>query len=252
MNTNRNIINLLKVSLVIIALAPILYLNQVHNVAYKTFVSGTGSWGLALILKMFFHQLVVVWMDNKKVNLFVVSATNGFISGFFELSAAAGIILLMKDKINFDIYAIMGFGLAIGSLESLILAFEPADKLLKGTSLEKSSEAIARMIAGKTGKKQLLYQFLAPLLERILCTFIHLSTRGLVFISILAITPYPFLLALLVFFIADGFLGYYFHISGKLLSGRGLATAYLYLLLLTIFSVGFFLLLTDSIKEVVF
>lgn len=251
MNHRKQIDILFKITLVIIAVAPILYFNQIENVPFKAFIFGTGSWGIGLILKMFAQQLVVVPLDKHKAPPLLVSIINGFLSGLFELSAAVGIILLMKNRFVFDYNSIISFGLAIGSFESLIIAFNSGDSLLKGTALEKTTEKISQRIEKTIGIKQLVYHYFFPVLERILATFIHISTRGLVFVAFLGISPFPIVIALAVFIVADGVLGYYFNISGKLLRDKGFVKVYMYLFLLTVFVTSIFLLLIDPYKDVV-
>lgn len=251
MNHRKQIDILLKITLIVIAVVPVLYLNRFENVPFKAFILGTGSWGIGLIFKMIFHQIVVVQLDKHNASPILLSVINGFLSGLFELAAAVGIILLMESKFAFDYNAIISFGLAIGSFESLIVAFNSADNLLKGTALEKSSEAINRRLEKMQGKKQLVYHYFLPVLERVLATFIHISTRGLVFVALFGATLYPIAISLLVFIVADGFLGYYFNITGKLLTDKGYVQIYVYLFLLTVFVTSIFLLLAEPYKNMV-
>lgn len=251
MNHRKQIDVLFKTTLIIIAVAPVLYFNQIENVPVKAFILGTGSWGIGLILKMVAHQLVVVPLNKNKASHLLVSIVNGFLSGLFELSAAIGIILLMKDTFVFDYNAIISFGLAIGSFESLIVAFNSSDNLLKGTALEKTTKEISQRIDNATGIKQLVYHYFLPVLERVLSTFIHISTRGLVFVAFFGISPFPIVIAIVVFMVADGLLGYYFNISGKLLTDKGFVQVYVYLFLLTVFVTAIFFLLIAPYKELV-
>lgn len=251
MNHRKQIDILLKITLIIIAVAPVFYMNRIENVPFTAFILGTGSWGIGLIFKMIAHQLVVVQLNKHHASPVRLSAINGFLSGLFELAAAAGIILLMKDRFVFDYKAIISFGLAIGSFESLIVAFNSGDNLLKGTALEKSSEAINRRLENMQGKQQLVYHYFLPALERVLSTCIHISTRGLVFVALFGMTLFPIILSLLVFIVADGFLGYYFNITGKLLTDKGYVQLYGYLFLLTVFVTSIFFLLIAPYKNMV-
>lgn len=251
MKQRKHINVLLKITLVIISVAPVLYLHQIESVPFKAFILGTGSWGIGLILKMIAHQLVLVPLQKHNSSPLVVSIINGFISGIFELSAAAGVIFLMKDKFAFDYYSIIGFGLAIGSFESLIIAFNSGESLLKGTALEKTTEQISQQYENAKGFKQLLYYYFYPVLERVLATLIHISTRGLIFVAVFQISLFPIIIALVVFIIADGLLGYYFNITGKLLTNKGFFQVYIYLVLLTAFvSITFFFLIAPY-KELI-
>lgn len=232
---NRKIENyILKVLLLLISIIPIIYFNQIENVPLKAFVLGSGSWGLGLILKIIAHQLIVKPLQNKNKSLILPSFVNGFISGLFELFAAYFIIILMKDKFIFNYNAIISFGLAIGSLETIIVAFSRGNDLFKGTSLEKSSEKLIEYLEKLRGIKHYIFNLFLPILERLMATFIHISTRGLVFITIITGNAVPFLIALSVFIIADGFLAYYYYVSGKLTTGNGYIKLHIYLLVLTV------------------
>jgi len=244
MNQRKQIDFLSKTTLIVIAIGPILYYNQIENVPLKAFILGTGSWGIGLIFKMITHQLIVVRLSDRSFPQIIVSFTNGFLSGLFELGATVAVILLVKDKFVFDYKAIISFGLAIGSFESLIVALNFNNNLMKGTALEKTTEAMERRLEKVKGIKLFIYQFIFPVAERILCIFLHISTRGLIFVSFLSKTIFPIPIALLVFIIADGILGYYFQISGKLLTDKGFAKLYVNLFILTaIVTTTFFILI---------
>jgi hypothetical protein len=71
---NKQLANyLLKVILVSIALIPLIYYNQIEEVPIKTFVLGTGSWGIGLIFKMISHQLIVVPLQSKNQPILLIS-----------------------------------------------------------------------------------------------------------------------------------------------------------------------------------
>jgi hypothetical protein len=225
---------ILKTLLILIAILPLVYFNQIKNVPVKAFLLGTGSWGFGLIFKMIFHQIILVKMQRKNAAPLLTSVTNGFLSGLFELGAAAGVILLMEHKFDFDYNAIISFGLAIGLFESLILAFTKGEELLKGTALESTTAQLNEFVSSLAGTQYYIIEVALPVFERILSTFIHISTRGLVFITLITSHVVPFVLAMLAFIIADGILGYYFNITGRLASIKGIVQVYIYLSLLTI------------------
>ena len=239
-----------KIVLVLIAIIPIIYFNQIENVPLKAFILGSGSWGIGSIFKMIAHQLIVIPLRNKNKSILLPSFVNGLISGLTELFAAYSIILLMKDKFVFDYNAIISFGLAIGSLEILIVAFSKGNDLLKGTALEKSSEKLIKYLENLQGVKYYIYNFLLPIFERVMATFIHISTRGLVFITIITGNAVPFLVALSVFIIADGFLGYNYYISGKLATGKGLIRSFIYILVLTVAVTVVFFALMEPYRNI--
>ena len=235
--------------LVVIAVVPILYFNQIENVPIKAFILGSGSWGIGLIFKMISHQLIVVKLHEKKVPLIYESIVNGTISGLFELLGAFVIIIVMIPKFVFDYNSIICFGLAIGSLETLIVAFGD-DNLLTGTTLESSSVRLSQQLKNSEGIKFYADNYLLPIIERIMATFIHISTRGMIFLAIITNNIFPAVVAFIVFLIADGLLGYYYMISGKIVTRKDLYCLYIYLLILTVISSLFFFIKINPYKDI--
>ena len=235
---------ILKAILLLIAILPIIYFSQIKSVPIKAFILGSGSWGFGCICKIIAHQLIVVQLHNKNKSIFLTSIINGLLSGIFELLAAYVIILLMKHKFVFNFNAIICFGLAIGSFESIIVVFNKGNDLFKGTSLEESSGKLIEYLENLEGVKHYFFNLVLPVFERVFATFIHISTRGLVFITILISNAIPVLIALVTFVVADGVLGYYYHISGRLATSKGYIQIHFYLLILTVtISVIFFSLI---------
>ncbi len=241
----------LKAILLAIALLPLLYFHQVEHVPLKAFILGTGSWGIGLIGKMIAHQLVIVRLAKAKISNLVVSLVNGALSGLFELLAALVVILLMKDRFDFDFSAIISFGLAIGSFESLLLVWQGGEDLLKGTALEKSTSEIQSRIEKLSGATYVVYHLVFPVIERIMSTVIHIATRGLIFVTVISQSLLPAAVALATFIIADGVLGYYFNISGKLKTDKGFLQVYLLLLILTVLVTAVFFWLVNPFREFV-
>lgn len=242
---------ILKSILLLIAIVPLIYFNQIENVPIKAFILGTGSWGFGCIFKIITHQLIVVQLHKRNKPVFLTSIVNGILSGIFELLAAYAIIILMKHKFDFDYYAIICFGLAIGSFEIMITSFSKGNDLFKGTSLEESSGKLVEYLENLQGIKHYISNLLLPITERIMATFLHISTRGLVFVTIITGNVIPFLIALIVFLIADGPLGYYYHASGKLATSKGYKQIHLYLFILTIISTAVFFILIIPYKNIV-
>jgi hypothetical protein len=240
-----------KILLVVIAVLPIYYFHIIKDVPIKAFIFGAGSWGIGSIFKIFAHQLVVKKLSDKKVNNLIISFTNGFISGLGELAGAFLIILLVISlkKFTFTFDSILAFGIGIGSLETLLVVYKNASALLKGTSLEKSVIKFEEAFK-KIEMNNRYITIYIPILERILATFLHISTRGLVFITILSQNIFPTIIALTVFIIADGFLGYNYLINNKLLTPKGLNTFYFYLFILTFFSVTIFFVLIQQYEVI--
>jgi len=238
-----------KITLLSAALLPLVYFNRILHVPFTIFILGTGSWGIGLIFKIPAHQLVVVPLQNKTESSLTVSALNGLLSGIFELGAALLIILLMKNKVIFDFNAVIAFGLVIGSFEMLLIVFSKDNDLLKGTALEKPSEQLTSFLGRLEGLRYFVFNGLFPLAERILATLLHIATRGMVFVTLLSGNIFPFILALLVFLLADGLLTYFYYITGRLAGLKGLGELFLYLFILTAVSFVSFLYLIAPYKE---
>lgn len=251
MNNKKLTDYLLKAILLSIALIPLIYFNQIKDVPFKAFILGTGSWGIGLIFKMISHQLLIVRLQNKGISKLLYSSINGFLSGFFELFAAYLIIIFMKEKFVFDFNAIISFGLAIGSFETIIVVFSKDNNLLKGTALAEQSKELDKYLKNTTGIQYYVYNLIFPIIERVMATLIHISTRGLVFISIITGSILPILIALIVFIIADGLLGFYYYITGKLTTRNGLINFFIYFTILTAFSTIAFIMLSQPYRDFV-
>lgn len=246
---NKKTVNYLqKIILISIAIIPILYFNQIKNVPLKAFVLGGGSWGIGCIFKLLFYQAILVPLHRRNKSLIFISLVNGLLSGIVELLAAYVIILLMKDKFAFDFNAIISFGLAIGSFEIFIAIKANANNIMKGTALEKSFEVMVEYLDNMRGIKSYIFNLLLPVVERVACTFIHISTRGLVFVTIITGSTVPMFIALTAFVIADGCLGYYYHISGRLVSSKGYIQVNVYLLILSVLNTIIFFIMVNPYR----
>ena len=233
-----------KILLVVIAILPILYFHIIKDIPIKAFIFGAGSWGIGSIFKIFAHQLVVKKLSNKKTNNLNVSIANGFVSGISELGGAFLIILLViaLKKFTFTFDSILAFGIGIGSLETLLVVYKNTSALLKGTSLEESSIKFEEAFKIMEMHNHFIIIYI-PIIERILATLIHISTRGLVFITVFSQNIFPTIIAIVVFIIADGFLGYNYLVNNKLITKKGLNKFYYYLFILTIISFTIFIIL---------
>ncbi len=200
---------------------------------------------------MLLHQFIVVKLQSKEISKLTVSFTNGLISGLSELSAAFFVIIFMKDKIAFDFNAIISFGLAIGSLEIFVVVFSKNNELLKGSDIEKNSKRLVEYIRNVRGVKYYIYNFFIPVIERIAATFLHISTRGLIFITIITGKIYPSLIALGVFIVADGLLTYYYYITDKISTHKGIISLISYIVVLAFISTMVFLILSQPFKDFV-
>ena len=250
MTSKKKISFIEKTVLILIAIIPLIYFNQVENVPIKAFIFGAGSWGFGNIFKILAHQIILVPFHKKKKSIVLSSLFNGLLSGFFELFAAYLLILFTKNKFAYNYNAIICFGLAIGSLEIIVAVWKGAG-LFKGTTLEKSSEKLEAYLGNLKGIQHYTFNLLLPIIERIIATFLHISTRGLVFITIITGNALPGFIALLVFIVADGVLGYYYHITGRLTTSKGYIQIHLYLFILAAISTAIFFIWMSPYKEIV-
>ncbi len=240
---------LIKIIFTILAIVPIIYYNKIEDVPFKVFILGTGSWGIGLVFKMLGHHFIVTKLHKKKVKPIYESLANGIISGFFELFGAYLMIILMLPKFEFDYNSIICFGLAIGSLETLIVGFN-GDNLLKGTTLEPSANKLIHHLKNLKGYQYYFGNYVLPIAERILASFIHISTRGMIFLVVITGSIVPAIIALIIFVIADGLLGYYFMISEKFIENKKYFYLYINLFILAAISSVYFFSQMNYYKDV--
>lgn len=250
MKNKKQIESAEKIILILIAVLPMVYFNQVESVPIKAFIFGAGSWGFGNIFKIIAHQIILVPLHKKNKSALFNSLANGLLSGFFELLAAYLLILFTINKFEYNYNAIISFGLAIGSLEIIVIVWNGAN-LLKGTTLEKSAKELEAYVENLQGFKYYFFNLVLPISERIIATFLHISTRGLIFITIITGNALPALIALSVFIIADCVLGYYYHITGKLTTSKGLIKIHLYLFILAAISTAIFFVWITPYKNIV-
>ncbi len=235
----------LRLLLLAAALLPLIFFYEVWHVPVKVFLLGTGSWGFGVIFKMLFHQLLLRPKERRGGPLLRHSLVNGFLSGFFELLAALAVILLTREKVVYDHHGMIAFGTAIGSLEMLLVVFSRGDELLRGTVLEGPAARMRALTERATGIERLLLQLLYPFLERVMAMLIHVATRGLLFITLVTGHILPLLAALLIFVLADGILGTWFYLTGRLEKREGIDRFMGWLFLLALTGMALFLYLDE-------
>jgi len=99
---------------------------------------------------------------------------------------------------------LIGFGLAAGSVEAIILPF--MKNPLEGTPLEAHAEE-----TGKKASENMAIQWLG-VVERVLASLVHTATRGLTYISYFTGNLVPLAIALVGFASIDG-RAYYAHLE---------------------------------------
>jgi len=161
---------------------------------------GMLSWilGVAVIKVPIYHLLIVRFLhpilSNKWLGIF-----NGLVSAMAELGSAFIFFYFVLPK-NLTLPQLIGFGLAAGAVESIILPF--MGNPLSGTPLTEHTETISKKSQSDNRLKWM------GLLERIIAYFIHISSRGLVYISKISGNLLPVIIAVIAFASADG-KGYY-------------------------------------------
>lgn len=91
---------------------------------------------------------------------------------------------------------LIGFGTAAGTVEAIILPF--MQNPLKGTPLEAHSSEVIQKSSDNS-----LIQWMS-VIERLLALFLHIGTRGLVYISFISGNIIPAILAVITFALVDG------------------------------------------------
>ncbi len=208
-------------------LAGLLVLWRGHGVHHDVFIFGTGSWGVGCLVKLAVYHLGIRRLSHDPQNLGRVSLLNGLSSGITELGAALAFFAFLPRLALADV---IGFGLAIGALEAFLAGSKRTSELLAGTELEDATRAIEAAHARRSGGRRLALATLAPLAERLIAGGLHVGTRGLVYVSYLRadspVAALPAVLAVGIFVIADGVVGYRWLREGRLTEPGALFRAY--------------------------
>lgn len=161
---------------------------------------GILSWvlGVAVIKVPIYHLLIVRFLHSKLSNKWL-GILNGLVSATAELGSAFVFFHFVLPEI-LTLPQIIGFGLAAGAVESIILPF--MGNPLSGTPVEEHAEYIFKKSQSDIRLKWM------ELIERIIAYCIHIFSRGLVYISKVTGNFLPLLIAVLAFAYADG-KGYY-------------------------------------------
>lgn len=212
-----------------------LILTQRFEVSWRAFVYGSGSWGFGCILKMALYHGLIRRLPHDERCLLGVSALNGLVSGLTELGLALVFFLVLKPL---TLPEVLAFGIGIGAIEAFLVA--TTGDPLKGTDLAEPARRLEEVVSSQTGLRGIVYRQILPCLERLIAAALHVGTRGLVYLSRRSGSPVPFLVALGVFVLADGVVGYRLLHEGRLTDLGVLRRTYLVLAGLAVFSLGAF------------
>ncbi len=217
--------------------AAIGYLHYAMGVPIKCFIYGSGSWGFGCILKLVLYHGVVRRLPHDPSHILGTSALNGLVSGVTELGLAL-VFFVFLPVMSF--WEVVAFGVGIGTIEAFVVT--TTSDLFKGTALEKSAGELEAIVARLSGGRRLLYGDILPFAERLIAAVIHVGTRGLVYVSYRSSNPWPFLVALAAFFLADGIVGYRLIQQGRLNDLRVLNRTYAALAAIALLVLAAFLL----------
>ncbi len=191
------------VASVLVGVAPVYVLASWWGVPTKITVGyGAFAWIVAVLLKVAIHHIFVEPAVRRGVSYKSISLFQGLLSSSTELGAAALLFWFFWQP---DTLAeLIGIGAGAGMVEAVILPF--IGNPFKGTNLEDHYNDVTE---SSQGDPQIQWM---SVLERVLATTIHISSRSLVYISILSTNPIPCLAALVGFSGVDG-LAYYGHLQ---------------------------------------
>jgi hypothetical protein len=161
------------------------------------FVVGTAA------IKVPVYQLLVERILRPRMATLPLAAVQGFVSAISELGAAALFLIFVVPPLTW--WQVVGFGTGAGACEAIMVPF--ISNHLKGTSLEGHMEDVRRASAGRPAVRWL------GVLERTWAMLLQVSTRGLVYLSIVSGSPGPALAGAAGFGAVDG-TAYYWLLKG--------------------------------------
>lgn len=161
---------------------------------------GVLSWvlGVAVIKVPIYHLLIVRFLHPRLSNKWL-GLINGLVSAMAELGSALIFFYFVLPE-NLTLPQLIGFGLAAGAVESIILPF--MGNPLAGTPVKEHTENISKKSQSDNRLNWM------GLIERIIAYFFHIFSRGLVYISKVSGNILPLIIAVIAFASADG-KGYY-------------------------------------------
>lgn len=188
---------------VAVGIVPILVLVLWFDVPRKIIGQGAMAYAVGAVgIKLPLYHLLVTRVLHGRLSNMRLAVAQGALSALAELGAALGFFLLAVPVLTPA--ELVGFGIAAGSIEAVILPF--MNNPLQGTPLEEHAEETSRSASGNTTVQWL------GVLERVLASVVHTSSRGLTYLSAATGNPIPVALALAGFASIDG-RAYYAHLE---------------------------------------
>jgi hypothetical protein len=154
------------------------------------------------VMKLPLYQVIVVRVLHPRLTNFWLGCSQGIVSATSELGSALLFFMFVVPDLTF--VQLVGFGVAAGSVEAVVLPF--LRNPFQGTPLERHADDILSHTNGQQG-----HQWLG-VVERILASITHATTRGLVYIGLTTGNVLPSSIAFLTFAGLDG-AGYYAHLE---------------------------------------
>jgi hypothetical protein len=218
---------------ILVGIIPIVILILYFDVPRKLILGwGILSWiiGVALLKMPLYHLLVVKFLHKRLSNKWL-GIIQGFVSAFSELGSA--FIFFQFVLRDLSLPQLIGFGVAAGAVESIVLPF--IGNPLSGTPLEKHTADMEQ----KTSS-DLSMQWMG-VIERVIAMVIHISSRGLIYVSMIKFSILPGLIAVLTFAAVDGRAYYALLEKWALDEIRVLRKFYLYLAIIAMIQLSSFL-----------
>lgn len=188
---------------VAVGILPVIILILWFDVPRKLIGKGALAYAVGAVgIKLPLYHLLVTKILHKKLSNKPLAFSQGAISALSELGAAWGFFFFVVPELT--LAELIGFGLAAGSVEAIILPF--MKNPLEGTPLESHAEETS-----KKASESIAIQWLA-VAERVLASLVHTATRGLTYISCSTGNPVPIVLAIVGFASIDG-RAYYAHLE---------------------------------------
>jgi hypothetical protein len=159
------------------------------------FVVGT------MAVKVPVYLLLVERILRPRMATLPLAAVQGFVSAISELGVAALFLIFVVPPLTW--WQVVGFGTGAGACEAIMMPF--ISNHLKSTSLADYMEDVAR-----ASRKQPAVRWLG-VLERVWAMLLQVSTRGMMYLSIVSGNPAPALVAVAGFTGVDGTATYWLY-----------------------------------------
>jgi hypothetical protein len=172
-----------------VTIVPIIYLVTQYKIPFSWFLLGAAAWGLGISIKGSGWSLPPLILEERLErisawNTVVAAGCAGLWSGVAELSTTALVLHFYRPQSFLELLA---FGLGVGTIEVAFILLFP-DPLQQE----------------RVRKRFLRALVLWSVLERVYATAFHITTRFLIYLSLIYTDPVPALIAIAGFTLLDG------------------------------------------------